>query len=258
MDDEIPRCGSLQHVSYSNFVLSILIALGIVVSYLPQHYRIVHKKSVEGISPYFLLLGLISSTCALWNILLLQRSVVGCCASLTLLQCFAAVLGILQIVLQFAMFAVVFILYLIYLPRLHTSAVYMTAIYLAFFVASASLTIFFGRSRQLYQVRFAYVLGLVGAGLAILQYFPQLYTTWAFSHVGSLSIPMMCLQTPGSILFAFTLAMRKGTNWSTWGVYAVTAVLQGTLLAMCITFEYRDRQKGKAATDRGEREPLLE
>lgn len=50
---------------------------------------------------------------------------------------------------------------------------------------------------------------------------------------------MMCIQTPGSLIWAASLAARKGwSGWSIWGVLVVTACLQGTLLIMAIYFEY--------------------
>lgn len=49
----------------------------------------------------------------------------------------------------------------------------------------------------------------------------------------------MCIQTPGSLIWAGSLAARLGAEgWSTWGVYVVTACLQGTLLVMAVYFEY--------------------
>jgi hypothetical protein len=32
--------------------------------------------------------------------------------------------------------------------------------------------------------------------------------------VGALSIPMMLIQTPGGILMVTSIALRKGTNWT--------------------------------------------
>ena len=50
---------------------------------------------------------------------------------------------------------------------------------------------------------------------------------------------MMCIQTPGSLVFAGSLAARLGKEgWSTWGVFVVTACLQGTLLFLAVYFEY--------------------
>jgi hypothetical protein len=41
--------------------------------------------------------------------------------------------------------------------------------------------------------------------------------------------------------------MRMGwQGWSTWGIFLVTGVLQGVLLAMGISFEIRDRRLKKS------------
>ena len=92
----------------------------------------------------------------------------------------------------------------------------------------------------------AAALGIAGTVLAAIQYLPQIYTTWQLQKVGSLSIPMMCIQTPGSFLWVASLAGRLGwEGWSTWGIYLVTGCLQGCLLIMSISFEIRERSKRK-------------
>lgn len=62
---------------------------------------------------------------------------------------------------------------------------------------------------------------------------------------------MMCIQTPGSLVWAASLAAREGLKgWSIWGVLVVTACLQGTLLTMAIYFEYfGPNRKGKDRAD---------
>lgn len=93
---------------------------------------------------------------------------------------------------------------------------------------------------------FANAMGLIASGCGVIQYFPQIYTTWKLQRVGSLSVPMMCVQTPGGFLFAASLAARLGwAGWSTWCVYVVLACLQGVLLGMAAWFEIRDREAKK-------------
>lgn len=113
-------------------------------------------------------------------------------------------------------------------------------------------------------IAWANFLGIQSTILASLQYIPQLYTTWTLKHVGSLSIPMMCIQTPGSFIWAISLASREGTKWSSWVTYVVTGCLQGGLLVMCIMWEIKSRREGKkVASANGstegeeERRPLL-
>lgn len=89
--------------------------------------------------------------------------------------------------------------------------------------------------------------GVAGTLLAAVQFLPQIYTTWKLQAVGSLSIPMMCIQTPGSFVWVGSLAGRLGVaGWSTWGIYLVTGVLQGGLLVMAIWFVIRDRRERKS------------
>lgn len=76
----------------------------------------------------------------------------------------------------------------------------------------------------------ALFLGLSGTLLAILQYAPQIYKTYRAGLVGALSLGTMCIQVPGSILFVISIAIRPGTNWTSWIPYAVTGAMQGALL----------------------------
>ena len=90
----------------------------------------------------------------------------------------------------------------------------------------------------------SYTFGVLATLLAAIQFLPQIYTTWRLQTVGSLSIPMMCIQTPGSFVWVGSLAARLGwQGWSTWGIYLVTGCLQGWLLAMSVWFEIRDRKQ---------------
>ena len=87
-------------------------------------------------------------------------------------------------------------------------------------------------------------MGVIGTILASVQYIPQIYTTWRLKTVASLSIPMMCIQTPGSFVWAASLAARFGWDgWSSWGLFVVTGILQGVLLTMAILLEIKIRRE---------------
>ncbi|KAK1918722.1 hypothetical protein P3342_010192 [Pyrenophora teres f. teres] len=71
--------------------------------------------------------------------------------------------------------------------------------------------------------------------------------TWRLQETGSLSIPMMIIQTPGSFVFAASLYARLGPRgWSAWGLFIFTGFLQGILLAMALSFVWRDRKARQA------------
>lgn len=91
----------------------------------------------------------------------------------------------------------------------------------------------------------ANVLGVMAALLAAVQYIPQIWTTYHLKHVGSLSIPMMCIQTPGGFVFAASLFARLGwAGWSSWGIFVLTATMQGALLSLAIYYEIQANANG--------------
>jgi hypothetical protein len=123
---------------------------------------------------------------------------------------------------------------------------------LAFFVFAFLGSIVFVYPARAHVRGWANFLGLLGAALAAIQYIPQIATTWKLQETGSLSVPMMCIQTPGSFVFAASLAVRLGpAGWSVWGLFIVTGLLQGCLLAMSLWFLWRDRNAAKSDNSRG-------
>lgn len=240
-----------------NFYISILLCLGIFLSYVPQHVRIVRRRSSEGISPWFLLLGITSGFCALFNILLISKNIYSCCKVISAGHCFSASLGILQISAQ-ALASVLILLFALVFTRNQTmepkedyyKLQYFGKISLSFFVVVGALSwyAYFNSSEKSISL-LANILGIVGSVLAGLQYFPQIYTTAHLQHVGSLSITMMIIQTPGGFIWSASLAARKDTVWSSWLPYFTAACLQGVLLIMACYFELKNRRLAKDAID---------
>ncbi|GBB94758.1 hypothetical protein RclHR1_02410004 [Rhizophagus clarus] len=259
-----------------NVFIAVFIAFGMLVSYLPQHYKIICTKSSEGISPWFLLLGSISMTCSYFNILILQFVQFGCCKNVYPVgYCLENVLGIIQLTIQWFCFITILVLFMIYFPEYKkyipnislgsgynnlssissSSSKYSqewsislkvaTAVIIHFIftlIVSAYLLIFVGGAEEKVTRYWADLLGVISLILASVQYLPQIWKTWKRKSVGALSIQMMLLQTPGSFLFAYSLASSPGTRWSTWIVFLITGCLQGTLLIMCICWYYREKR----------------
>jgi len=258
-----PQCLHLVHPDPWNYGLSLLILVGMILSYMPQHIRIVMRRSSAGISPFFILLGAVSMSCSLANILSLpgSRSDAACCRVIDGSACLGALLGIAQIAVQWGSFFLVMFLFLAFFPRTeepvlseepepaaecatqYYKAVAIVTFCIAHFLVVAGVTLGLLAHAPHRLEGWAEALGVVGAVLTAFQYLPQIATTWRLQRALSLSIPMMCIQTPGSFLFAASLAMRLGAaGWSSWGIYVVTGCLQGTLLVMTTVFELRARK----------------
>lgn len=128
-------------------------------------------------------------------------------------------------------------------------AILVLALSLAFFVFAFLGSVIFVYAAHSHIRGWANFLGLLGTTLAAVQYIPQIITTWKLQETGSLSVPMMCIQTPGSFVFAASLAVRLGPGgWSAWGLFILTGLLQGCLLAMSLWFLWRDRKAAKSAS----------
>ena len=148
------------------------------------------------------------------------------------------------------------LLFLVFFPRGPTLPVddveqqytWKTAVTVAFVCLLHGLAVIFASaalilSRPHHLGTWANILGIMATALAAIQYLPQIWMTWHLKHVGSLSIPMMLIQTPGSFVWSGSLAARLGIEgWSTWGVFLVTGCLQGCLLGMGIYFEVKARR----------------
>ncbi|CAF9903469.1 MAG: hypothetical protein GOMPHAMPRED_000285 [Gomphillus americanus] len=129
----------------------------------------------------------------------------------------------------------------------YRTALIVTFIAVVYSAALAVATIAIGAVAPEYLQAYANSLGIFAAILTSIQYFPQLWTTWKLGRVGSISIPMMCIQTPGGFLWAASLAARLGwAGWSAWALYLITATMQGVLLIMGIVFELQHRRRKRA------------
>ena len=118
-------------------------------------------------------------------------------------------------------------------------------IYLLHLLLTILLAILLARLHPAAIAPLATILGVLAALLTAMQYLPQIYTTFCFKAVGSLSIPMMLIQTPGSFIWAASLATRLGwAGWSAWGVMVVSGFLQGALLIMSLSYEIAARSDG--------------
>ncbi|KAL3965491.1 hypothetical protein ACCO45_002495 [Purpureocillium lilacinum] len=243
------ECERLKTPSYLELIVSIFILIGLLISYLPQHYRIISRGTSEGISPYFVLLGTTSATAGFANILTVppSRAAIGCCKELETFECAAGLLGVAQLGMQWLCFALIEA----NVPQEELggeSPKWQTAVAVGLLCVVHGLIVIivtgvFAIALPNHLTVWANVLGVMAAGLAAIQYVPQIWMTYHLKHVGSLSIPMMCIQTPGGFLFAASLYARLGPEgWSTWAIYLLTAVMQGTVLVLGVYYEIAARR----------------
>jgi uncharacterized protein with PQ loop repeat len=240
-------CSQYEGASSVNLAFSIGITMGIIISYIPQYRRIYLKRSSEGLSTQFLLLGSSSSIFTFTNIILISTKARNCCYSgeLTRFNCLNSLLNLIQIGIQCtcAVLILVFVLLLtkdsIKQDKHEYSRIVkvgkLVSIHVVLSIIQIMIGLYFGK-KVLYTI--ANINGILSALLTIIKYVPQIWTTYNLKHPGTLSIGMMCIQTPGGFVFTATLFFTKGSHWSSWVSYFVAAMLQGFLLSLCIYYEY--------------------
>lgn len=240
-------CAVYDGGSLANFIFSVLITIGIAVSYLPQYYRIHQKKTSEGISVNFLLLGSCSLIFTFTNIILISSRARYCCriGALSAFNCINSQLNLIQIGLQCTCAIMILVLVLLWTQnslkqdKLEYRRIVRVGYLVVVHVGASLVQIFISfTTNRAVLLHIAQFNGLMSTALTVIKYVPQIVTTFRLKHPGTLSLGMMCIQTPGGFIFTATLFFTKGSHWSSWLSYLVAATLQGTLLVLCVYYEY--------------------
>jgi len=246
--------------------------VGILISYLPQHAKIVSNGTSAGLSPWWVMLGTLSSIAGITNIIVLPTSQhdMRCCKEISAAECGAGLLGVVQVGVQWTCFMIVMILFLAFFPRqsdeeqaeVHPEDMTMPRKRDAVIVGTTTLCalLFCGIGSIIFLVAvpsqllgWANFLGIAASAMAVVQYFPQIWTTWKLQRMLSLSVTTMIIQVPGAFMFAFSLFLRVGwQGWSSWLVYCVTGVCQACLLGMAVAFWARDRKREREGIAAGD------
>lgn len=272
-----PECTAF--VDGFSFWLSIATIFGIVFSNLPFLYKIYKRKSSLGISPYFLILSVLASVCTTANIICLQSFLMTCCRFQPAGTCFANILGILTVAAQLLINVASYFFFIYYYPITHKyrsgdpyilrqewKHTVMSLYFCGVFSLVVTLVSWFlaafhseyvpsnqGSSGTIFG--WATTLGVLSAIFSLVQYVPQLYKTWKTRQIGSLSVPALIIQTPGSFLVCYSLMRRPTSNVTTWIGMLISAALQALLLFICIRLYYMKRKLMKERNS-GAKDPL--
>lgn len=226
--------------------MGYLLALGIFGSYVPQHVKIIKRRSSEGLSPEYLFCGVVSAFAAFLNIVIVSSDARSCClhGGLTFWQCSNSLISLAQISLQSVGCFLIMIL-CVYVTRDSVieykkdfkDLVKFYHYWGLFCFVSVVVMFYIWIFQHQLLMPFADLMGIISTTMALIQFFPQLYKTYQVKHPGTLSIPTMILQTPGGFFWTYSMYSQPNSKWSTYLPYLTSAILQGTLLVMCLYFQ---------------------
>lgn len=227
-----------------NDIFSILVIVGIFLTFTPQQLRIVRKKTSLGLSPHFMLLGVTSVIANLINIILLQYpSLDQCFKDNEKRNCMSDVLGIIQVGVLMVALGINCGLFLAYYPRPWSSireghevqrCVYLFYAFCAFCALILAPTLIITGMHSNCTRYLGQFFGVFCFVLSCIQYVPQIVRTWVTKRIGALSATTLLIQFPGSFLFAYTLAFRPGADVTTWGSFFISGTFQAILVGMCV------------------------
>lgn len=239
----------------------------VLAANFPQWARIASRKSAEGLSTLYILLGSLSGVCAVGNILVLPSTDVdmGCCKTNSTFACINGLLGMMQVILGIACFWVVLFMYVYYSEEEADAEIHHRRASLSgpertfrrarrawmvlLVVSSFAFTILLISAVILRRFpwvaqTWADILGLGVALLACVQWVPQVLTTWHLQSLGSLSLVSLAISTPYTWIFGVSMIVRVGVQgWSAWIVYLLVGTMQLILIATGVTYTMRDRRR---------------
>lgn len=231
-------CEEYLRTSVLNTCTAGIFAIGIFASYIPQQVIIIRRKTIEGISPYFLLLMNMGSILSFTNIIILSNGAFECCRTrLTPFYCISSLMGLFQIAAGFA--APLLTLALAMKFNGGNPKILLVGKAVLLFDSILMLLVYFASSRSL-----ATIFGMGALIVGLIQYLPQIWTTYCLKHTGSLSLITMLIQVPGGYLWCLSLATRHGSHWSTWISLFMAATLNFILFLMGIYYNSRGKPEG--------------
>ena len=218
-------------------ILGILISLGSISSYIPQFYKIIKCKSVEGISEPSLILMNLSGLFLTMNSLIYSWTYI-------LNKDISNLLPFMTIALSWLMVLVYYIIFITYkikkLEKRIISGLSYVFTYIIFIILIVALALGekMKHNTDFFAI-YAEILGISSAVLTCLIYIPQIYTLIKHKNNGNLSILMYILQTPGNAVIIFFQAFIYDAKISTWITYLVSLVQQTIILILMIYFYYK-------------------
>jgi len=270
LNDEPESCYS--EPSILNIVVGIFLIIGTIASYIPQYIVIVSRKSSDGLSFIMIGIALTSSFFTAINAGILNWSNVVCCVdeNLTFGRCLKNNLATEQLLIAVICTFTLYVFFLIYFHTEPTSTqsrrqrvrmkriatvLFCTILFVSTGLAILAALLYYDAGVDSHRIAsFAKALGIISAIMILVQWAPQIFTTWRMQTAGSLSISMLLLQVPGSLLVIFFQGILNKADITTWGPYVFGAIEQMILIVMLTFFWLREKRRTRRRNRRAREE----
>ena len=231
---------------YLEICIGISLAVGTVASYVPQFHNIVKSQSVKSISELSLILLNLASMFLTVNLLIFSWDVFSC--SPFTAECFSALLPFLDVTISWLINLIYYLIFITFkiknrekrcISGLQYSIVYLL---FAIIIIILSLTEKMQNNRAFFRI-YQEVLGIASAVLNGLVYLPQIITLLKNKEIGSNSIIMYALQTPGNLLIIFYQAIMFRAPISTWLTFVIVFCQQLIILIILLYLHFKKKRE---------------
>lgn len=273
--------------SVSTVALGVGFLLGMIFSFGPQIRNILRARSSRGISRRFAFCSGLMGCGMFTGAALLQRSKLGCCAEWGIAVCGKELVPLTSLGVQLICTSTVFFLVEVFAPtgvclpagtddkpaapgdgasagpftpleapRNWSDGRGPAMLYVAIFATVGGISAGFVLREPGERVDLlGRVVGASATGITLIQYLPQLATTWTLRSLGNFSRITLIIQSVGGIGFGMYLLGAGKQNLVTWLPPLVTGGFQVCLLVMSVCF-----RQDRTTADQGDPDsatPLL-
>lgn len=225
--------------------VAFVLILGSILSYVPQYYKIIKHRNVEGISHWTLGLNNMTNFGSFFGAFILDYYLFKCCHLYG--HCFEYVTPFIQLLFVWLCPLVNYIIFIVYFrgfDRKERFEVYgFFAFYVVIFLVCFTLTsivlLFNWYQWKKHAIFFGDSLNIFSVLLTSFVWIPQMITTFKTNNVGSLSLISLAIQAPGSLtIFIYQVIINKA-SWFIGIPYLATSVCQSIVLAIGYFIERR-------------------
>ncbi|KAL0224500.1 hypothetical protein P9112_003890 [Eukaryota sp. TZLM1-RC] len=248
-DPDIDPVTTLVDMTPTSITIGTLLLLGTILSTLPQHFRIIKKRSSHGISPFFLFLANVGQFSVALSSVIFGITHLEACSIVGFWKCYPTILAMLNLVGLFVIYFPITVLFLVFFDGKRKEFNLSVTLLITFCTYAASLLFFsfylfknYGKC-NIYLLEIGSIAGLISTGINILQFVPQIIKTYKLKNGGSFSLAMLLIQAPGAAIMLFFLII-SGENFSVWLSYFTSASQQLILLSLLIKYRKNSAHKG--------------
>jgi len=232
-------------------IVGLVILFGSVGSLFPQMKMIIRKRTSHGLSIVSIVITHLCQTSILMNVLCLRSDqFIGANHCESFIRAIPRLMTVINSVSYFSAYSAVLLLTMIFQPIDHDQSSVMPLKYLAkkhiyieilivYILMVPALLLYTGVNYGFFSSEYKFfgkVMGVFSMTIVVVQYLPQMITTYKLRDSGSLSLTMLIMQAPGSIMNCLFLAIGQKENITTWISVLISSIQQFILIIMIMKF----------------------